>query len=148
MRLIANTPSGKLAFHFGASATGWATNVQGLAFDQRTRLRAGIVKGNGASRLFNFERCEGQKAVFPICRDSPGVKVSIQQIYPAEELERAMSDRTQSRLLHLFLRKLVTRASDGVQLIESHCAMCGGFVAASPSLKLVQIAESLHSCRP
>jgi hypothetical protein len=34
----------------------------------------------------------------------------------------------------------------GARVIMSYCPRCSGFVAASPSLKIILIAEALHTC--
>jgi len=34
----------------------------------------------------------------------------------------------------------------GARVIMSYCPRCNGFVAASPSLKIILIAETLHAC--
>jgi hypothetical protein len=46
-----------------------------------------------------------------------------------------------------FQHEVIPRAFEGLCLIESHCPFCRAFIAASPSVKLIQIAESFHSCR-
>ena len=38
------------------------------------------------------------------------------------------------------------RAQDGLCIIESHCPICGAFIAAGQSIKLIHIAEQFHSC--
>lgn len=42
-----------------------------------------------------------------------------------------------------FLHRMA-QTSPGV--IVSHCHVCGGFVAASPSVRIILIAEALHAC--
>ncbi len=36
--------------------------------------------------------------------------------------------------------------SQSPRVIESFCPICEAFVAASPSLRIILIAEALHSC--
>jgi hypothetical protein len=38
------------------------------------------------------------------------------------------------------------KSSINPKLIQSQCATCGIVIATSPSLPVLQIAESLHSC--
>ena len=45
-----------------------------------------------------------------------------------------------------FQHKVKLRVTDGLSAIESHCPVCGAFIAASPHVKLIQIAERFHSC--
>ncbi len=39
-----------------------------------------------------------------------------------------------------------TIAKDSTRVIKSYCPECGEFVAASPSFKIILIAEALHHC--
>lgn len=39
-----------------------------------------------------------------------------------------------------------TITNDPTRVIKSYCPECGEFVAASPSFKIVLIAEALHHC--
>jgi hypothetical protein len=36
----------------------------------------------------------------------------------------------------------------GARVIMSYCPRCGRFVAASPSLRIILIAEAMHACFP
>ena len=54
-----------------------------------------------------------------------------------------MSETRQSPRTPEFLH---TVADDGYRVIVSLCPMRGGFIAASPSLRIILIAEVLHAC--
>ena len=45
-----------------------------------------------------------------------------------------------------FQHTTTLQLEDGQWMIESHCPTCGAFVAASPNIKLILIAERCHSC--
>lgn len=46
----------------------------------------------------------------------------------------------------LFRRDVSFRIREKSYLIQSHCSDCGLFIAASPYLSLILIAESFHVC--
>lgn len=58
-----------------------------------------------------------------------------------------MSESAPSRPVHEFVRDVRLSSNGAPDILQSYCAVCGAFVAASPSLKLILIAEALHCCR-
>jgi hypothetical protein len=43
-------------------------------------------------------------------------------------------------------RRVERAVKPQVQLIESRCPLCGGFIAASTDPRLVELAEGIHTC--